>query len=201
MNGAPCAQSFALWQQAAIEFTRRDHSRRHRYHVQSTVQVTHHDHSIIACSRHIYRVFFAHISFVVNRAFSATPAERLQRHPLFFTTNRTDPTFFLWRHDLHILVTATFCCDWKARAACAQNFTLWQQAIIEFTRRDHSIIACSHHIYGVVLHAHSVRGEPRIQRNARGEVATRSFNRQSFSLLPVSLMDGGSVHGWGRCTL
>jgi len=27
-------------------------------------------------------------------------------------------------------------------------------------------------IYGVVLRAHSVRGEPRIQRNASGEVAT-----------------------------
>jgi len=31
------------------------------------------------------------------------------------------------------------------------------------------------HIYGVVLRAHSVRGEPRIQRNASGEVATVSW--------------------------
>ena len=31
--------------------------------------------------------------------------------------------------------------------ACAQNFALWQQATIEITRRDHSIIACSHHTY------------------------------------------------------
>jgi len=29
----------------------------------------------------------------------------------------------------------------KARAACAQSFALWQQATIEITRRDHSIIA------------------------------------------------------------
>jgi len=44
-------RSFALWQQATIEITRRDHS-------------------IIACSRHIYVVlFFARIPFVVNRAF------------------------------------------------------------------------------------------------------------------------------------
>ena len=44
-------QSFALWQQATIEFTRRDNS-------------------IISCLRHIYMVlFFAHIPFVVNRAF------------------------------------------------------------------------------------------------------------------------------------
>ena len=49
-------------------------------------------------------------------------------------------------HDLHILVTAPFCCDRKSRAACAQSFALWQQATIEFTCHDHSVIACSHHI-------------------------------------------------------
>jgi len=33
------------------------------------------NHSIIACSHHIYMVlFFAHIPFMVNRTFSATPA-------------------------------------------------------------------------------------------------------------------------------
>jgi len=75
---AACAQSFALWQQATIEITRRNHF-------------------IIACSRQIYVVLFcAHIPFVVNRAFSATPAERLQQPLLPFTTNRIDRTF-LWR--------------------------------------------------------------------------------------------------------
>ena len=38
----------------------------------------------------------------------------------------------------------------KARAACAQSFTMWHQATIEFMRRnhsrDHSIIACSCHV-------------------------------------------------------
>ena len=34
---------------------------------------------------------------MVNRAFSAAPAEKLQQHPLLFTTNRTDCMFFLWR--------------------------------------------------------------------------------------------------------
>jgi len=62
-------------------------------------------------------------------------------------------------HDLHILVTAPFCCDWKVRAASAPSFTLWQQATIKITPRDHSIIACSRHVYmGVVLRAHPVRG-------------------------------------------
>jgi len=66
------------------------------------------------------------------------------------------------------------CRDRKARAACAQSFALWQQATIEITHRNRSIVACSRHIYMGVLRAHSVRGEPRIQRNASGEVATTS---------------------------
>jgi len=66
-----------------------------------------------------------------------------------------------------------YCCDRKSRAASAQSFTLWQQATIEMTRLDHSIIACSWHAYiGVILRAHAVRGESHIQRNATGEVAT-----------------------------
>ena len=91
-----------------------------------------------------------HILFVVNHTFNATPPERLQQHPLLFTTNHTDRTFFVWwlnSHNLHILVTAPFCCDRKFRAACVQSFALWQQATIEFTCHDHSIIACSCDIY------------------------------------------------------
>ena len=130
-------QSLALWQQAAIEC---------------------HDHSIIVCSPHIHVVLvFAHIPFVLNCAFSTTPTERLQQHPLLFTTNRTDRTFFcegFTRHDLHTLITAPFCCDRKAREAYAQNFALWQQATIEFTCHDHSIIACSRHIYLVLFFTH-----------------------------------------------
>jgi len=71
------------------------------------------------------------------------------------------------------------CCDRKAQAACALSFTLWQQATIEITRRDHSIIACSRHIYmGVVLRAHPVRGESHIQRNANQEVATKDAKKR-----------------------
>jgi len=39
--------------------------------------------------------------------------------------------------------------------------------------RDHSIIACLHHIYMGVIHgAHSVHGESHIQCNANQEIAT-----------------------------
>ena len=60
--------------------------------------------------------------------------------------------------------------------ASAQSFTLWQQTIlIEITRRDHSIIACSHHIHeyiGVILHAHPIHGGLHIQHNVNREDAT-----------------------------
>ena len=36
-------------------------------------------------------------------------------------------------------------CDQKARVASAQKFTLWQQATIEITQRDHSTVAGSRH--------------------------------------------------------
>ena len=95
-------------------------------------------------------LFFTHIQFVVNHTINATPLERLQQHPLLF--QRTAPIARSlcegWTpHNLHILVTAPFCCDRKYRAACAQSFAPWQQATIEFTCHDHSIIACSRHIY------------------------------------------------------
>ena len=69
----------------------------------------------------------------------------------------------------------TLCCDRKSRAACVQSFTPWQQATIEITRWDHSIIVCSRHIHnGVILHSHPVRGESHNQRNTTGAVATTS---------------------------
>ena len=57
-------------------------------------------------------------------------------------------------HDLHILVTAPFCCDRKARAAYTQSFTMWQQATIDITCRDHSVIACLHYLYMGLFLAH-----------------------------------------------
>jgi len=68
------------------------------------------------------------------------------------------------------------CCDQKAWTASAQSFTLWQQAIVRITRRDHSIIACSRHIYlCVALCAHPICGESHFQRNINWEVATTSL--------------------------
>jgi len=85
---AACAQSFAPWQQATIEITRRDQS-------------------IIACSRHacIFS-FFAHFPFVVNHTINATPPWRLQQHPLLFATNHNDRTFFCVNAELSTTSTS-----------------------------------------------------------------------------------------------
>ena len=76
------------------------------------------------------------------------------------------------------------CCNWNVRAACAQSFTLWQQATIEFSSPDEItlllLVHATHIAYGVVLRAHTVCGEPRIQQNASREVATQvteTFNK------------------------
>jgi len=42
-------------------------------------------------------LFFMHILFMASCTFNAVVTERLQQHPLFFTTNCTNRTPFLWR--------------------------------------------------------------------------------------------------------
>ena len=54
---------------------------------------------------------------------------------------------FSWKFFRSLQVHTRYCCDRKSRAAYAQSFTLWQQATIEFTCHDHSIITCRRHIY------------------------------------------------------
>jgi len=59
--------------------------------------------------------------------------------------------------------------------ACAQSFAPRQQATIEIMLAISLTIACSRYIYyGVILHAHPVRGESPNQGNTTGEVATTS---------------------------
>ena len=126
------AQSFTLWQQATIEITWRDHP-------------------IIACSWHIHKwvLFFAHIPFMVNRTFNECQQRRCNNIPSFYNKQHRSHVLFAKSAPgmtLNIQVTAPFCCDWKAQVANAQSFTLWQQATIQITQWDRSIIACSCHM-------------------------------------------------------
>jgi len=84
---AAYAQSFALWQQATIEFTCHDHSPPtlvimfNRSHVNIGRACT--PRSLYCClfAPHIRMVlFFTHIPFVVNHTINATSPERLQQH-------------------------------------------------------------------------------------------------------------------------
>jgi len=49
---------------------------------------------------------------------------------------------YLVRLPNNVVSVDLLCYDRKARTASAQSFTLWQQATIEITRRDHS--RCHH---------------------------------------------------------
>jgi len=163
-----------------------------------------------------YCLFAPHISGVFLRAHPVRGESHIQRKANGEVAT-TSPHFCnephrshvlcegFTQYDLHILVTAPFCCDRKDRAASGQSFTShcgskqqsspdeitlvvairkYSQLFTRFTsivrghpprslHRDHSIIACSRHIYlGVVFRAHPVRGESHIQRN--GEAATTS---------------------------
>ena len=115
------AQSFALWQQATIEFTCHDHSPR-------TLVVT-----------------FNRTQVNIGRA--STPRS-LMSSPLASTIN------------------------------CSPD----SQAMLEVTHQNHSIgitlllLVRATYMYGVVLHAHPVRGESHNQRNTTGEVATAPLN-------------------------
>ena len=133
-----CAQSFAPWQQATKEFTRRDHS-------------------VITCSHHIdILLFFVHIPFMVNHTINATPPERLQQH-LLLCTNRTNRTFSVWRlnpaQPLHPGHSTTLLTIGKPERHVrkASHRGSKQQLSSHATI---TIIACSRHIYILLFFAH-----------------------------------------------
>jgi len=132
-------------------------------------------------------LFFAHIPFVVNHTFNATPPERLQQHPLLFTTNRTNRTLFLLRlhtarppHPGHSTV---FLRSESPSSKCAKLCT-----VAASNNRDHvtrSLYYCffAPCVYIVVLCAHPVGGESHIQRNATREVATTTYIKKAIAKL------------------
>jgi len=71
-----------------------------------------------------------------------------------------------------------YCCDRKSRAACSQSFALWQQATIEFMRRNHYIIVCSCHVLYILLFFAHIPFVFVVNHtiNANGEFATSSKN-------------------------
>jgi len=80
-----------------------------------------------------------------------------------------------------------YCCDRKSWAAYAQSFALWQQATIEIMLAISLTIACSRYVYiGIIIHAHPVRDESHIQRNATGKVATVSRRAPNIHYVKIS---------------
>ena len=88
-----------------------------------------------------------------------------------------------------------YCCDRKSRAAYAQSFALWQ-ATIEITCHDHSIIACSHHIYVWCCSSHTSRSwwiTQSTQHHRRGCNNILSF-LQRTAPIARSLCEGWTRH-------
>ena len=135
------------WQQATIEITRCAHS------LHTLVIMFNHSYVSIDTDYMpgslYYCLFTAHMYLVWMLLFT-----QIQLH-IEYNINREvatiSPPFHNKPHQSHILcegctwdnfrilVTALFCCDWKACGARAQSFTMWQQATMEITRRTHSL--------------------------------------------------------------
>ena len=78
---------------------------------------------------------------MVNHTINVTPPERLQQHPLLFTTNHTDRTFFVWRLNSARPPhpgNSTILLQSEIPSGMCAKLAPWQQATIEITRRDHS---------------------------------------------------------------
>ena len=124
----------------------------------ATIKIMRHNHSIIACSRHIYGCYSSHTSCLWRIAHSKQHQWRgCNNMPLFLQWTALITRSFCegstW-HNLHILVTGPFCCDWKARVASAQSFILWQQATIEsYTAITLLLLVCTTYIW-VLFFAH-----------------------------------------------
>ena len=155
------AQSFAPRLQATIEIMRRNLSSRRL---------------VIVFNR--WHVNIGRASTSQSLFSNATPPERLQQHPLLFTTNRTNRKFFVWRlnspwpsHPGHSTILLRSEIPSSICAKLRQSF----HVAISLT------IACSRYIYnGVILRAHPVRGESQNERNTTGEVATLSNRADSL---------------------
>jgi len=121
---------------------------------------------------------------IVLRAHPVRGESHIQRNAIAEVATRSPP-FYNEPHRSHVLfvksASGTTFTSWSqhhfvaiGKPACAQSFALCQQATVHLTR---SLYYClfARHIYGVVIRAHSVRGEPRNQRNASGEFPTVSI--------------------------
>jgi len=140
---------------------------------------------LLVHATYIWVLFFAHIQFVANCAFS-TSVEWLQQHPSIFTQTAPIAHFFV-------------------KVSHGTTFTTWLQhhffaigkpaklhTVTASNNRDHaprSLYCCLFVPHGVVLHAHSVHGKPRIQHNACGEGATLGTTvcRQTQALIFSSI--------------
>ena len=126
-------------------------------------------------------LFFMCIPFMVNHTFNATPPERLQQHPLLFTTNCNDCTFFLWRlhmaqpphpgHSIILLrskILSGMCAKLHTVAASNNRVRMPWWLLYYCLFKPHICMVLFFVNIPFVVNQH-------IQRNATGEVATLAW--------------------------
>ena len=146
---AACAQSFALWQQATIEFTCHDHSPRTLVVAFNSSQVNigraSTPRSLFYClfAPHIciicMALFFTHIPFVVNHTTNATPPERLQQQQLL--VYNIPVTFGMCANHTHFIfmsktLLSVYKSDGRRGLAPTLNFEIWHLLIKFLTGKD-----------------------------------------------------------------
>jgi len=119
---------------------------------QATIEITWQDHSIIPCSCHIYGCYSLSTShsWWIAHSMKCQPRGCKKSLP-FYNKFLPIACSFCKGCTWHNLFTAPFCCSGKAWTVSIQSFTQWQQATIEITWWNYSIIPCSHHIYTSVI--------------------------------------------------
>ena len=134
--------------------------------------------------RSLYHCLFAPHIYVVLRIHSIRGEPHIQRNASWEVAT-TASSFCNEPHQSHVLFVkvthSTTFASWSQHyfVEIRKPSGMWTKlhTVAASNNRDHmprSLYYClfAPHTYGVVLHAHSIHGEPHIQHNASGEVAT-----------------------------
>ena len=133
---------------------------------------------LLARATHMMVLFFPHLPFVVNHTINATPPERLQQHPILFTTNHTNRTFFVWRLNsarpshpgystilLRSDIPSGMCAKLRTVAAASNNREhALQSLLLLLARATYMMVLFFPHIPFVVNHTINATPPERLQQ-------------------------------------
>jgi len=132
---------------------------------------------LLARATYIMVLFCTHIPFMANHTINATPLERLQQHPLFFTMNHTVRTFFVWRLNsawsphpgqstilLRSEIPSGMCAKLRTVAASNNRDPVSQSLLLLLPRATYIMVSFFTHIPFVVNHTINATPPERLQK-------------------------------------